>query len=355
MPLSLFRRSPGGPYYVRGTVARGRVYESTGLRDKRQAQAWANRREAQLLERHALGPRATYTFAEAALAYLQAGGEGRFLGPILDHFGPDQKLAEIDNAALHRAAAALYPQAAPATVNRQLITPVSAIANLAAENGLAEARRFRRLRARGIRTRWLDPAEAERLLEAAAPHLRPILAALLGGGCRVSEALAVRAEDWHAATGEIWIAESKNGWPRMAQVPARARDMILEGTRGGPGPLFRTPKGDAYTLRRNGGGQIEAAFKRAREAAGLGPEVTPHVLRHTWATWYCAATRDFGRMLDLGGWRTPATAERYRKAAPADLAGRLVAHGWTFDQLGRDLPPIADPGAEPGAVLRLVK
>ncbi len=338
MPLKLFRRNSRGPYYVRGTVAGQRIYESTGLGNRRQAEAWANRRESQILERHALGEKATLTFAEAALEYQLAGGESRFLGPVLDYFGPDTRVADISNGTLLEAARALYPDAAPATINRQLIGPVSAVISMAAENGRAEARKFRRHSTRNARTRWLSPAEFERLLTHAAPHLVPVLACLIGTGCRASEALGAQVEHWHAATGELWLPETKNGHARMVQMPERARDLILGAGVPEDGALFRTPKGHGYIMRQNGGGQIQTAFNNARDSAGLGPDVTPHVIRHTWATWFYAATQDYGRLLDLGGWRTASTAERYRKIAPADLPGKLVKAGWDFNRLGSALP-----------------
>lgn len=350
MPLTLFRRKARGPYYARGTIAGHRIYESTGLSRRADAQAWAIRRETEILQRHALGEKATLTFAEAAQEYIIAGGETRFLVPILDHFGPDTRVAEIDNGTLIKAAAALYPDASPATINRQLIGPVSAVINQAAENGRADPRKFRRLKARGARTRWLAPAEAEKLLDAAAPHLVPILAAMLGTGCRASEALGALVSNWHATTGEIWLPETKNGHPRMVQMPARARDMILAAGVPEQGRLFRTPKGAPYVMRTNGGGQIQTAFNQARDAAGLGQDVTPHVIRHTWATWFYAATHDYGRMLDLGGWRTSSTAERYRKIAPADLGEKVLAAGWDFTRLGNQLP---DPDERRGQ-LRIV-
>lgn len=338
MPLTLFRRKTRGVYYARGTVAGHRIYESTGLSRRTDAQAWANRRETELLQRHALGEKATLTFAEAAVEYQMAGGEGRFLLPILDYFGPDARVAEIDNGALLKAAASLYPDAAPATINRQLIGPVSAVINQAAQNGRADPRKFRRLKARGARTRWLTPAEFERLIDAAAPHLVPILAAMIGTGCRSSEALGALVKNWHAPTGELWLPETKNGHPRMVQMPARVRDLILAGGVPTEGHLFRTPKGQPYIMRNNCGGQIQTAFNNARDRAGLGQDVTPHVIRHTWATWFYAATRDYGRMLDLGGWRTTSTAERYRKIAPADLGEKVLGAGWDFTRLGDKLP-----------------
>ena len=68
---------------------------------------------------------------------------------------------------------------------------------------------------------------------------------------------------------------------------------------------------------------------KAAAAAGL-EGITPHVLRHTWATWYYAATHDFGGLLDKGGWRQSDMANRYRKAAPKTLARDLLAAGWDF-------------------------
>ncbi|WP_254695137.1 site-specific integrase [Leisingera sp. NJS201] len=289
-------------------------------------------------ERHAFGASATLTFAEAAHEYMLSGGEGRFLKKVLEYFGPDTRVADIDNGTMLEAADAIYPDAAPATVNRQLIGPVSAVIGMASENGRAIPRKFRRLTVRNARTRWLTPAEFERLLSNAAPHLVPILACLIGTGCRASEALGAEVENWHPATGELWLPETKNGHARMVQMPERARDLILAEGVPEDGQLLQTPKGQGYVMRSNGGGQIQTAFNFARDNAGLGPEVTPHVIRHTWATWFYAATKDYGRMLDLGGWRTASTAERYRKNSPADLPAKLLKAGWNFQRLGADLP-----------------
>src|SRR5262249_22305225 len=66
------------------------------------------------------------TFASAALVYMRAGGERRFLMPLLKHFG-ETPLRRIGQAALDEAAAPISPNAAPATVNRQLYTPAIAV------------------------------------------------------------------------------------------------------------------------------------------------------------------------------------------------------------------------------------
>jgi hypothetical protein len=71
------------------------------------------------------------TFADAALAYIQAGGERAYLRPIIEMTGPEairkMPLTDIDQIALDRAAVALYPNASAPTRNRQFYTPVSAV------------------------------------------------------------------------------------------------------------------------------------------------------------------------------------------------------------------------------------
>lgn len=326
--LKKFKR--GQIWYIRGTVAGCRIYESTGLERAGQADAYLQRRQADLLNRHAHGRAATLTFAEATLAYLESGGEGRFLGPLLEFFGPDFLARDITNAAANRAAAALHPQSAPSTINRQVITPLSAVANFVAEESGAPAVRLRRRKDDQKRLRWLTPEEAERLIAQAAPHLVPVLGFLLGGGCRVGEAIQVTRQVFYETTGEAYLPRTKNGQARMIALPPRARAMVMSQGIPEAGAICRTPKGKAYALRQNGGGQISTAFRQAAQAAGLGRDVVPHTLRHTWATWFYAQTRDFGRLMDLGGWQKADMAMRYRKAAPADLGERLRAFGWDF-------------------------
>lgn len=328
MPLKKFQR--GDVWYLRGTVAGQRVYESTGLGDKRAAEAKRARREAELVERAALGRTATTTFAKAARVYLEAGGEGRFLAPILKHLGPRFRLVDVSNEVISDVAAALYPDAAPATINRQVITPISAVYCMAAKDGSCPERRFRRRKEPTGRVRWLTPEEAERLIGACDPRLRPIVLFLLGSGPRVSEALSLLRHDLHLETGQAWLSETKNDDPRMVPLPSRTRRALAFADLPQLGAVFRTPKGEPYKLDTGSGGHIQAAFNAARDAAKLGPDVTPHVLRHTWATWYYAATKDFGGLMDFGGWKKADMANRYRKLAPADLPARLRKHGWDF-------------------------
>ncbi|WP_138423689.1 tyrosine-type recombinase/integrase [Maritimibacter alexandrii] len=345
MGLTLKRR--GKIYYLRGTVAGQRVYESTGLDDRAAADLVRTRREQEIVDRVTLGTSASLTFAEAALTYLETGGEARFLRPLLEHFGPRTRLTDIDNDQVARAARALYPNAAPATVNRQVITPISAVYQLAADEGKVSPRRFRRRKPSAARTRWLTPAEAERLIEVCDQRLRPMVMTLLGTGCRTSELFRMTAEDLHLGTSEAWVGQAKNGEARMVRYPARTRRALITADLPELGALFRTPKGKPYAVRQGRGGQIEAAFGQARAAAGLGDEVTPHVLRHTWATWHWSQNRDLLELMRSGGWKKSDVAMAYTKLAPADLGEQLLANGWDFrpHPVGQERPDAKVPAA----------
>ena len=107
------------------------------------------------------------------------------------------------------------------------------------------------------------------------------------------------------------------------------------------GAVFRTDDGSPYAdTGRQFGGQIKTGFRSALMRAQL-REVTPHDLRHTWATWFYALTKDPLLLKAEGGWATLAMVERYAHLMPSGLAGEIRSV-W-----GASHPRI---GALPGAV-----
>jgi integrase len=341
MGLSLYKR--GQIWHIRGTIAGQRIRQSTGLGNRAQADAFRIRLETEALERHAFGRDARLTFAQAALPYLEAGGEARFLGPILRHFGPDTLLADVDNDAVNGCAKAIYPDAAPSTINRQVITPISAVINMAADEGKCAPRRLRRRKTPQGRYRWLTPAEAESMLDRAPERVAVQIAFLLGTGCRTGEMLALDVADLDLEGQGAFIAETKNNHARRVVFPTRTKRKLAAYGVPDVGRMFRTPKGKPYVLRDNGGGQIADAFNKVRDTAELGADVTPHVCRHTWATWFWAHNKDLVQLMAHGGWQTAKIALEYTKLAPARLAQDLFDHGWDFRLDTKLTQAIAEP------------
>jgi integrase/recombinase XerD len=167
----------------------------------------------------------------------------------------------------------------------------------------------------------LDVAEVERLLEAAGESLRDraLLELLYAAGVRVGEAVGLDLEDLSrdAATvrvtgkgdrqrvvpvGEIamewlgrWLVEGRPALLALSHVAA---------VRGGP--LFVGDRG-----RRLARQQAWATVKRAAARAGLGDRVSPHTLRHSFATHLLEGGADLRIVQELLGHASISTTQLY--------------------------------------------
>jgi integrase len=325
MPLKLLRRHGSPNWYVRGTVRGIVVDESTGVADRTIAEEIRAKREWDLLQQSIHGAKVTATFLEAAVAYMEAGGERRYLKRLVDHFGT-RSLASINQAAIDHAAKVLCPNVAPATVNRQVYTPASAILKHAHKRGLVELRHIERPRQPKGRVRWLTPAEADRLVHACSPHMRPLVIFLFYTGARLSEALYL---DWRQVDldlQQVRFLDTKNGEDRG--VPLHPR--VLAELRRLPkreGMVFRRPDGQPYRERPGSGSPIKTGFNAACRRAGIS-DFSPHDCRHTWATWYYAATRDLVGLMKLGGWGDERMVLRYAHMNVSHLSASIAALPW---------------------------
>src|SRR5205823_671191 len=157
MPLKLVRRPKSPNWVIRGTLRGIRIEESTGTDDRRAAEEIRAKREAEILAESVYGRRATATFAQAALSYLETGGDRRFLRRAIEYFGTTS-LAHLDQDAIDQAARKIYPHALPATRNRQFYTPVSAVLLHAQRRGWCAPIVLERPPAAKARIRWLTLA-----------------------------------------------------------------------------------------------------------------------------------------------------------------------------------------------------
>lgn len=327
MPLKLHPPGKRGftTYFARGTVAGRRVEESLGTRDRKTAIRKLAQRQIELED--TVGKPAQTTFAAATLAYLNDGGEGRYLTPILKHFGSETLVDDISVQDMAACAQTLKPDTSAQTRHRCVITPIRAVLEHYKRGGPRQKHND------NARTRWLMPAEAEALIKAADPAIQRVILTILGTGVRTGELVKLQVANINAPAEQAWIADPKNEQPRWAGIErSRALPALLDGLPE-DGAAFRTQYGKPYTIRRNNsGGQFAEPFNRARDLAGLGDDVTPHVLRHTWATWFYAVNRNLPALMANGGWVSVSMAIRYTKLAPADLPAQLEKHGWNFDR-----------------------
>jgi len=100
------------------------------------------------------------------------------------------------------------------------------------------------------------------------------------------------------------------------------------------GPKLRAAMEEAYRARTSGhviewnGQPVTVSrwpFQRARARAGLGPDVTPHVLRHTAASWLAMARIPIDEAADLLACDPDTLRRVYRKFDPDYLTDAVRA------------------------------
>lgn len=329
MPIKLVQRHGSKNFYLRGTIRGVVVDESTGTSDRRAAEEIRARRENEVLDESIHGRAAVATFASAAVSYIEKGGERRFLKPILLLIGT-KRLSAIKQDTIDEVAKRLHPNSKPSTIARQVHTPISAVMKHAAARGWCAELPVERPRQPRGKMRWLTPKEARRLVAASSAHLRPLVLFMLYTGARVSEAVNLDWENVDLARAHALFVDTKNGDSRGVPL----HPIVVSALANLPhrdGAVFRRPDGEPYGVKENEGGQIKTAFRGACRRAGLGADVTPHTLRHTWASWDYAVNRDLLRLMNLGGWKTMSMTHRYAHIDRASLAGSLAALPLVWD------------------------
>jgi len=310
-------------YSIVGTVAGVRIRRRAESTQRAFAVEEARALEARLLRDAWHGERrGAHTLSEAVLAYLEhaprAAGDKRRLARILTALG-DIRLAAVDQSAIDRCRRKLLAaDASPATVRRGIIVPLRAVMMHAAKRRWCERPEFDIPRETEGRTRFLLPDQAERLIAAAAPHIRTLLIVLLGTGMRMAETLELDWQDVDLTGGRaiLWADSTKGRKRRNVILPPRVIT-VLANLPHHEGPVIRRDDGEPYADRqRQGGGQIKTAWKATLRRAGLDPAFSPHDLSHTWASWHYALNRDLLALRVTGGWSSVALVERYAHLLP---------------------------------------
>lgn len=317
--MGLKLRWRNGIAYARGTVAGRRIRQSLGTRDPQQAEEARAALEARLWRSRVYGAEAVVTFEEAALSYLEDGGEGRFMAPLLHHF-KGRALREIRPKDIRDAARRLYPGAAPATLNRHAIAPARAVVNHAAEQGWCQPIRVRQFAVEKPKRVAVDAAWIAAFRAAAKARRLPYLAALarflFETGCRISEATGLKPSDLDLGNRTADIGRTKNGEAHLVDL---SLGMMVELANLKP----RAGRVFGYASRHSVYGPWETTCR----AAGI-LHVPPHQAgRHSFATALDADGWSAARIAEAGRWKSVRmVAETYTHP---ERAGRLAA-----DRLG---------------------
>jgi integrase/recombinase XerC len=175
---------------------------------------------------------------------------------------------------------------------------------------------------------FLPKDESKELLDApvedsaAGRRDRALLELLYASGLRVAECCGLDVEDLDRRHGTVRVF-GKGGKERVVPVGDAALDALdayLSAAGGrdrrgaGSGPLFQNPRGGRLTTR-----SVRSIVRRRARAAGIARRVTPHTLRHTFATHLLGEGADLRLIQELLGHSRLSTTQRYTHVSPEHL------------------------------------
>jgi integrase/recombinase XerD len=187
----------------------------------------------------------------------------------------------------------------------------------------------------------LSPEEVVRFLACvASTKHRAILTTIYASGLRVSEAVALTPADIDSSRMVLRVDQGKGRKDRYVMLSPRLLEVLRVYWRvERPKPWLFPGDGAGRHITKNA---VEQACQQAHRAAGIDKPVTPHSLRHAFATHLLEAGTDVRRIQLLLGHRSLATTSRYLKIATSSLCATVSP----FDQLPDLLPriePVPDP------------
>lgn len=341
MPLKATQREPGGIYRIRGTHYGVQVDRSAKTRCGIEAGQIKDLWEKQIYEEHVLGikpeDRKPTTFAEVAIDYMNGGGEAKYLEPLIIQFGarPIKSLRQSD---INRFAADdQFSSWANSTKNRQLLTPFIAIMNFGAHDDKCAPRKWKKLQEEEAQTEWITPSDAEALLSAmTSTSTRRLFVFHLCTGARAEEGALIKCRQFSPGGKRVSFLGSdtddlvgdysgtKSGRTRSIDLPPRMADYLPDLSRGDE-RAFLNNRGKPYA----GRGALSKTLRAACSRAGL-PEIGPHALRHSFATWHYSVHKDTLKLMREGGWSDAKLVDRYVHAATDDIALAAIKGGWAI-------------------------
>lgn len=168
-------------------------------------------------------------------------------------------------------------------------------------------RHFKRVKESRGRTRWLTQEELQRLLDSSSPQLRwPVVMAAMTG-LRMGEVLRLKVGDIDRMRGMVMVQAGSAKTREYREVPVYSALLpLLEHLMAGRDaaePLFLNSRGKPYR-------SMRTALATALRNAGI-KNLTPHDLRHTFASHLMMQGADIGSLMEMLGHRSMEMTKRY--------------------------------------------
>ena len=195
-----------------------------------------------------------------------------------------------------------------------------------------------------------DDRECEMLLDVArTSREKALLGLMLMAGLRRAEVLGLNVEDLDADLGRV-LVRGKGSKERVVPVNPALQELLtahLEQRAVTCGPLFVGKTGNRTTVT-----SFVRLFTRLLKRAGLQDEgLTPHRLRHAFATGLIRAGVDIATVAALMGHANIATTSIYLHANPVGMRAAVDCLQWGRGESGRSGTPDRAEGREAGSTV----
>jgi site-specific recombinase XerD len=149
---------------------------------------------------------------------------------------------------------------------------------------------------------------------------RTMFSTMYSSGLRVSEVLHLHYDDISRAHHQIHVRNTKSRQDRFTILSERNLQMLTEYwfTCGKPRDILFPNK---FTKGYLTVSTVEQVMRRSVKKAGLSPAITPHSLRHSFATHLMEAGVEFRNIQALLGHRNPKSTEVYLHISNKSLMG----------------------------------
>ncbi|KAA5932368.1 MULTISPECIES: site-specific integrase [unclassified Pantoea] len=357
--MSIFRR--GSVWYGSYTTPGGkRIKESLGTEDRKQAQELHDRRKAELWRIERLGDFPDVTFEEACLRWLEEKAHKKSLdadkgriGFWLMHF-EGVLLKDISEAKIYAAVSRMTNRKAKERWEQRAVSMAKKGLNIgeykpAAVSTSTKAKHLALMKAlmraaerewkwiekspvikvpqeRNKRVRWLEPAEAKRLIDECPEPLKSTVEFALATGLRRSNIVDLKWQQIDLQRKVAWIypEESKSG----RAIGVALNEMAESVLRRQIGRHHNWVFVHTESVKRNDGTTTASvrkmrvdsntAWRAALKRAGI-EDFRFHDLRHTWASWLIQAGVPLSALQEMGGWESIEMVQRYAHLAPNHL------------------------------------
>ncbi|WP_340619643.1 tyrosine-type recombinase/integrase [Xenorhabdus siamensis] len=367
--MSIFRR--GNTWYGNYTTPGGkRIKESLGTTDKKQAQELHDRRKAELWRIERLGDFPDVTFDEACLRWIEEKADKKSLdddkgrmGFWLEYFG-SVRLKDITEASIYTAVSKMKNRKAKARWESQVqaakkkgheipaykevsVSVATKAKHLALIKALLRAaeRDWKWLEkapvikvpaVREKRVRWLEPQEAQRLVDECPEPLKSVVKFALATGLRRSNIINLEWSQIDMQRQVAWIHpdQSKSSKAIGVALNETACRVLREQIGNHNKWVFVhsksaiNPNGVALPNVRKMRVDDNTAWNSALKRAGI-ENFRFHDLRHTWASWLVQSGVPLSILQEMGGWESIEMVRRYAHLAP----NHLTEHARQIDVL----------------------